>query len=621
MLGSLDSLREVDSLVARRKYGRAAELLRAAVAERPADASLRLRLADVLTLSGESAEAAALLEAVGRELAAEGFTAKAIAVWKRLQKLRPDAAEVERTLAELIREREQQARPAARPGAGGAAEPAAAVPAGVAHSPLFSEFSSAELAEVIRGLKLETFQPGEVIVSEGEPGDSLFVLASGEARVFVQGLDRHQRQVRQLASGDFFGEISLLTGSPRTATVVAATPCETLALDRAAVVAIAGRHPEVRATVQRFCLARSESAEEKRARSGEAPQFDPFPGDPAEEDPVAELPLEAPPRLALDEVAALVAYCEVRTFAAGDTIFRRGDPGDRMYVVEAGEVELRFDHARPAKRLRAGEMFGELALVTPRQRRTASAGAASDLRLIVVDRAAYERLRGERPGLLVGLLERSCSYLVDSEQRLIADLRRRARDLERALDFLQRTKEELSTIEARALTDELTGIYNRRCFEEQIRRAVERAQESGQALALLLVDVDRFKLVNDTLGHMVGDLVLRRLAQLLRASVRWTDLPCRIGGDEFAVIWSDVDGGSAERRARALAPALAAFELAGAPSALRVTASLGGALLAPGESWKELFERADRGLYLAKKSGRGRLAWDGRLAELEAFSA
>ncbi len=615
MPGPTDTLREVDSLVARRKYGRAAELLRATVGERPGDVNLRLRLADVLSLAGESGAAATLLEAVGRELAADGFTAKAIAVWKRLRRLRPEAGEIERTLADLIREREDQARPRPTSVSGAPTPPGPELPDGVARSPLFSEFSRAELAEVIRGLTLGTWSAGEVIVSEGEPGDSLFVLASGEARVFVQGIDRHNRQVRQLAAGDFFGEISLLTGSPRTATVIAAADCETLALDRSAVVAIAGRYPAVRATIQRFCLERSESAEERSARAGTAPGFEPFPVEPAAADLDPELPLEAPPRLVPDEVAMLVPYCAVRVFAAGETIFRSGEPGDRMYVIEAGEVELGFDDARPAKRLGPGEMFGELALVTPRRRRTASAGAVSDLRLIVVDRSAYELLRAERPATLVGLLERSCTYLVESERRLIGDLRRRARDLERALDFLQRTKEELSTIEARTLTDELTGIYNRRCFEEQIRRAVERAAESGQALALLLVDVDRFKLVNDTLGHMVGDLVLRRLAQLLRASVRWTDLPCRIGGDEFAVIWSDLDGGSAERRARALAPALATFELAGAPSALRVSTSLGGALLAPGESWQELFERADRSLYLAKKSGRGRLAWDERLAD------
>lgn len=619
LLGATDSLREVDALVARRRYDRAAELLRAAVAERPEEPSLRLRLADVLSLGGKSAEAATLLEAVGRELAAAGFTAKAIAVLKRLQRIRPDAREVEQALADLIRERDEQAQRAVPAVPGGLVLPTQPVPEGVSRSPLFSELSRAELVEVIRGLHHATYAAGQVIVAEGEPGGSLFVLASGEARVYVQGLDRRLREVRGLASGDFFGEISLLTGGPRSATVIAATECELLELDRSAVVAIAGRQPAVRATIQRFCLERSESVEERSARAGAAVPFEPLELAAGEETGVvlAELDLDATPaRLAPAEVAAIVPYCQVRTYPAGETIFRRAEPGDRLFVVEAGEVELRFEHGRPAKRLGPGDPFGELALLTASHRRTATALAASDLRLIVVDQEAYARLRAQRPDVLAGMLERTCAYLVASEQRLVGDLRRRARDLERALDFLQRTREELTTIEARSLTDELTGIFNRRCFEEQILRSVERARDGGLSLALLLVDVDRFKLVNDTLGHMVGDLVLRRVAQLLRGSVRWTDLPCRIGGDEFAVLWTDIDGSSAARRAETLAPTLASFELAGAPQNLRVTTSLGGGLLRAGEDWRGLFERADRGLYLAKKAGRARLAWDETLVDL-----
>lgn len=569
MSGTPDPLREVDSLVARRDFE----------------------------------GAAALLDGAGRGFARAGETAKAIAALKRLARLRPDARESERAVVDAIREHDREAA-----GADGA------LPSGLARSPLFSDLTREELVDLIRGLRHATAEPGELIVSEGEPGDSLWVLASGEARVFVQGFDRRNREVRRLVSGDFFGEISLLTGAPRSASVIASTACDLLELDRGTVSAIAERHAGVRATIRRFCLERSESVEERSARSGDgALPFEPLPLE--EEEPGVEIALSGASRFSAADLATLAPHCGVRTFGAGETIFRRGDAGDRMFAIEAGEVELRFEQDRNPKRLGPGETFGELALVTARQRRTATALAASDARLLVLDRAAWERLRAERPGPLLALLERTCGYLVDSEQRLVADLRRRNRELERALDFLQRTREELTTIEARALTDDLTGLYNRRCFDEQLRKGVERAHAGGMVLALLLVDVDRFKQVNDTFGHMVGDVVLRRLAQLLRGSVRWTDLPCRIGGDEFAVLWSDLDRRSAERRARSLAPALTAFEIAGAPRDLRVTASLGGALLEPGESPQQLFARADRGLYRAKEAGRGRLAWDERVDE------
>jgi diguanylate cyclase (GGDEF)-like protein len=613
-----ESLREVDSLIARRKLGRAAELLRAAAGARPEDSSLRLRLADVLALDGRRDEAAQLLERVAAELAARGFTAKAIAVLKRLQRLRPDSPELEDRLAGLIRDHEQ-ARFAAPPGAIAAARPAPvpAVPEGVARSPLFSSFSREELVAVIHGLRLHSYRPGQVVVSEGEPGDSLFVLASGEARVYVEGPDRRHREVRSLDAGDFFGEISLLTGSPRTATVIAATDCELLELDRAAVLGIAARQPAVRATIQRFCLERADSAEEQNAR-GEVP-FRPALEAEIED---LELPAGAPaPSLGTDEIAALVPFCTVVAHGEGDTVFARGDAGDRLFVIDEGEVEVRFEHRRPAKRLGAGEIFGELALLTSGRRRTATAVAAGRCRLIAIDRASWRRLSAERPDLVVRLLEQSCAYLVESEQRLVSDLRRHNRELERALDFLHRTKQELSTAEALAQTDELTGIYNRRCFEDQMRSHVERAAESGLAVALLLVDIDHFKKVNDSYGHQVGDLVLRRLAHLLQGAVRWSDLPCRIGGDEFAVLWTDLDARAAGRRAQELQPLLGAFELAGTPQHLGVTASLGGALLRPGESWQEFFARADRGLYLAKRSGRGCLAWDDRLVDESAATA
>ncbi|GMU64985.1 MAG: hypothetical protein AMXMBFR36_12590 [Acidobacteriota bacterium] len=614
-----DSLREVDSLLARRRFGRAAELLRAASEARPDDLGLKLRLADALALDGRKADAATLLEQVAVGFADRGFNAKAIAVLKKLQRVAPDFARVEakvadriygeRPLAGLVAEPAASPARAAITGDTAAPADAATAPEAISRSPLFAALNRAELLEVIRGLRLHAWEAGQVLVSEGEPGGSLFVLASGSARVLVEGPDRRHREVRRLEAGDFFGEISLLSGAPRSATVIAAAPCEVLELDRATVAAIATREPSVRATIERFCLERSGSREERDARGGAL-----FRPAPELESGEFELPADAPaPWLAPEAIAALLPFCSVIARATGDSIFARGDVGDCLYVVDEGEVELRFEQRRPVKRLGAGEVFGELALVSPGRRRTASAVAATPCRLIAIDRAAWSRLASARPDLIVGLLERSCAYLVESEQRLVADLRRHNRELERALDFLQRTRQELSSAETAALTDPLTGLYNRRCFDEHLPSRVARGTAGGLAVALLLVDLDQFKEVNDRHGHPVGDLALRRFGALLGGAVRWSDLPCRVGGDEFAVLWTDLDPRAATRRARELQALLGAFDLPGSPSSLALTSSLGGAVLAPGEDAAALFARADRGLYLAKRSGRGRLAWDERL--------
>ncbi|MFZ2491425.1 MAG: cyclic nucleotide-binding domain-containing protein [Thermoanaerobaculia bacterium] len=137
-------------------------------------------------------------------------------------------------------------------------------------SPLFDDLSEDELLEVMRGLELLTYEPGDILVSEGEKGDSLYVLTSGSAKAFVRNRDGGNTQVRQLNEGDFFGEISILTGKPRTATITAAGHCELLRLDRATLDAITSTHPRVREVLQQFYEERTHNAAEAEIRGLDA---------------------------------------------------------------------------------------------------------------------------------------------------------------------------------------------------------------------------------------------------------------------------------------------------------------------------------------------------------------
>jgi hypothetical protein len=132
-----------------------------------------------------------------------------------------------------------------------------AQPAEPVASPLFKDFESDELAAVIRGLRLRTFLPGEIVVSEGEPGDSLFILTSGLVRTYVRQPSGRNEQVRELKDGDFFGEISLLSGLPRSATVTAATRCDLLEMDRQTLDSIVQSHPRVMSVLEQFALERA----------------------------------------------------------------------------------------------------------------------------------------------------------------------------------------------------------------------------------------------------------------------------------------------------------------------------------------------------------------------------
>jgi hypothetical protein len=133
-------------------------------------------------------------------------------------------------------------------------------------SPLFGDFTEEELCAVIGCLELLTFQPGDIVITEGEPGDSLFVLTTGVLKTFVHDPTGHNVLVRVLEEGTFFGEISVLTGKPRTATVVAASRCELLEFDRSALDSVTANHPRVREVIEEARRARSGSEEEVQVR-------------------------------------------------------------------------------------------------------------------------------------------------------------------------------------------------------------------------------------------------------------------------------------------------------------------------------------------------------------------
>jgi diguanylate cyclase (GGDEF)-like protein len=163
-------------------------------------------------------------------------------------------------------------------------------------------------------------------------------------------------------------------------------------------------------------------------------------------------------------------------------------------------------------------------------------------------------------------------------------------------------------VEQQAITDDLTGLANRRRFSESLGLEVSRAERFGGTLALVLADLDDFKRVNDLYGHQVGDEVLRRFADLMRESVREFDLAVRHGGEEFAVLVpeTDLDGGVrlAERLAEALREAR--FVSRGGET-FTVTSSFGVAAFPAARSAEQLMLVADRALYTAKKEGKNRV--------------
>jgi diguanylate cyclase (GGDEF)-like protein/PAS domain S-box-containing protein len=158
-----------------------------------------------------------------------------------------------------------------------------------------------------------------------------------------------------------------------------------------------------------------------------------------------------------------------------------------------------------------------------------------------------------------------------------------------------------------ALHDPLTGLANRALLSRLLAQALAAAARRPRQVALLYIDLDDFKCINDTLGHEAGDQLLVQVAQRLRAGVRREDTPARLGGDELAVLAEGLSRREAAELAERLLAGLAApFELAGQP--ITIGASVGIAQAAPEESAEDLLRHADIAMYIAKTSGKGRFA-------------
>jgi two-component system, cell cycle response regulator len=190
------------------------------------------------------------------------------------------------------------------------------------------------------------------------------------------------------------------------------------------------------------------------------------------------------------------------------------------------------------------------------------------------------------------------------------ELLARARTQVRKRRYTDRLRDNVQNSIEMAITDQLTGLHNRHYMESHLGTLAEQAELRGKPLALMILDLDYFKSINDTYGHEAGDDVLREFAIRMRKSIRGIDLACRYGGEEFVVVMPETDlhiaGMVAERLRRSIAGKL--FAIDKGTKQIDVTISVGIATLeAKGEAVSDVLKRADQALYRAKHDGRNRV--------------
>ena len=204
---------------------------------------------------------------------------------------------------------------------------------------------------------------------------------------------------------------------------------------------------------------------------------------------------------------------------------------------------------------------------------------------------------GERARLALGGLDQA-----DLSPDVRAAVLRLIGEVDRLNDQAGSLQTRITELESLADTDPLLPVYNRRAFKRELKRAMAMAKRHGLAGALVMIDLDDFKVINDTYGHPAGDAVLHAVAKSLNDHVRETDIVGRLGGDEFGVLLAAADENGAAAKAASLVETIREQDFVLDGQAMRIGASAGVQAFDPSLSADALIKRADAALYACKKA-------------------
>ncbi|HQO65134.1 MAG TPA: GGDEF domain-containing protein [Spirochaetales bacterium] len=303
------------------------------------------------------------------------------------------------------------------------------------------------------------------------------------------------------------------------------------------------------------------------------------------------------------ELNAVSAFLEPRRYAAGAVIFRRGEPGTEMFIVRAGRVaSLALDrdgNERQLYEFGPGRFFGEMAIIE-NEPRSATCVALETTELLVLEGIDFYRLVWEHP--MIG------SRMLVSMAKVMAGW------LDEASGFLTDLVRWGETARKRAVTDELSGLFNRRFIEEASRSRFARNSSEPPLCSALMLDLDRFHALNERFGTMAGDSIISTAGAAYSRLIRDGDVAARLSGDEFAFFMPDAgpeEALAAAERIRSETESLYLEFRSGpgaTPQRVSLSASIGVAS-SPFDATDSagLFAAADKALFSAKEAGRNRV--------------
>ncbi len=330
-----------------------------------------------------------------------------------------------------------------------------------------------------------------------------------------------------------------------------------------------------------------------------------------------------------DQLVQIIQTGELHELAPGEWLFREGDPSDAVYLLLSGTLEFtqRAGDAESVSWLSSGhgDFVGEMGLLE-NQPRSASGRARDAVRVLRYTHETFMDLVTHSPALVWSLMRTFSSRLRQREHAYTLSLQARNRELAEAAARLQELNnrleqlvdartQQLATANERlaalATTDEVTGLYNRHYLQDALNRKADLISRAAHPFAIIMVDIDQFKHYNDRNGHLAGDGVLRKVADLLRGVIRGGDVIARYGGEEFCIVLENATLRDAEHVGDKLRRAVSdhAFPKGMYQPLGAITISLGvAAFPETAATVPAVLAAADAALYAAKNGGRNRVA-------------
>ncbi len=286
----------------------------------------------------------------------------------------------------------------------------------------------------------------------------------------------------------------------------------------------------------------------------------------------------------------MLEHSVVRSLETGEQLLQPGARNHHLHLILDGRlnVYLVTRESQEHTALEAGECVGEVSLIDGKYP-SAIVVAARPSRILSIPYDTVWSLINNSRTITGNLLSLLASRL-RNDNKTIAD-----------------TQHWKSRFEHQASTDALTGIHNRHWMNNAFPRALQRCTHNRQPFAVMVVDIDHFKKINDTYGHLVGDLALKTVAKCMADNLRPHDLLARYGGEEFAVLLTEADLDAARIVAERLRTKIADSEIRADDISFRVTLSIGITPTQQGDRLESLIHEADQALYRAKKNGRNRV--------------